>query len=146
MYFLLLSFLSARWTSDLLNSVAARITFSRAFLASRRAPHGGVRAPAGRHVRGRGVGFPPPDVLICRRLGLILLHFVFISYLRAKRAGIFAPQARFFQPKVTKVGKSCKSVEQKKTIFICCRARREDSKNAKKKHLRSRGGEKKHRV
>ena len=72
------------------------------------------RDRGGHHVRGRGVGFSPSDVLICHRLGLILLHLD----LRAKRAGFFcAAGAIFLDQKVTKDSKSDKSVEQKTKNF-----------------------------
>ena len=99
----------------------------------------------GHHVRGRGVGFSPSDVLICLKIG-----FDFAVFGPASEASRVFLRRRcvFLDQKVTKDSKSDKSVEQKKTKkrLICCRARREDSKNAKKLHLRSRGGEKLHRV
>ena len=81
--------------------------------------------PAGRHVCGRGVGFPPPDDLICRRLGFILLHFVTVS--EASRD--FCAAGAIFSTKSYKSSEKLQKCRAKKKQFlICCRARREESK------------------
>jgi hypothetical protein len=75
-------------------------------------PRGGL---AGHHVCGRGVGFSPPDVLICHRLGLILLHFGPAS--EASR-GFCAAGAIFLDQKLQNIAEVIKvSSKKKKTSF-----------------------------